>query len=301
MKKLIVSIITTTIIMILATINIYAFTIPASPMGFENQIHITVTNNNNTVNKYYVYYLDDNSQFSKLSSAYLNRHFDNLDHPIFFLYFKDSTLLSTQLKSWWYDRLTNTAQEGFTTVSINQNRGTPYVNTLDQTQILYSPPYTNVHLWQPLDFNMNWNIQHSTIAITNDVGDPVFTLGQNQEYENPPNTIEEYEYVPVNPTGKIDWMPTLPPQRADYPEGIVGDTQYGFDTLMYWINYPFQLVISIVKQIGSMIAYTVVSIFQAMGDSFQTITSLMGFMPTTLISIITLGFMLGIILRILGR
>lgn len=51
------------------------------------------------------------------------------------------------------------------------------------------------------------------------------------------------------PTNNVDTSDKTQPKRPQYTTGFVGDIQYGFDSLVYYISYPFVMIGNILNQI----------------------------------------------------
>ena len=66
--------------------------------------------------------------------------------------------------------------------------------------------------------------------------------------------MRETEDMPIDIGDYDENLNSPQPDRSAYDDGVLGSIEYGFDTLGYWITYPFKLVADGIKSLVSMIS-----------------------------------------------
>lgn len=88
--------------------------------------------------------------------------------------------------------------------------------------------------------------------------------------------LEDGEFPDDLPPDSIDI--DTPPNRSDYPEGIAGDIQYYFATLMYYIGMPFRILFNAISWLITNFA----NLFSWVGQLNSMILSWFSFLPMEL-------------------
>ena len=94
--------------------------------------------------------------------------------------------------------------------------------------------------------------------------------------------------------GGIPDYGSLAPDRSDYPDGIFGSLEYGFDTLVYYIKYPF-------VKVGESIAKLITIIqdqFSWVANFSRFIGSLFSFLPEEIRTLMTVVLMSTLIIAL---
>lgn len=97
-----------------------------------------------------------------------------------------------------------------------------------------------------------------------------------------------------NPTIPTDGGNELP-LRENYPEGIVGDVQFGFDTVLYYITFPFKLIGDALYSLGSLIGSAVTSV----NNIITPIGTFLDFIPVEVQMMIKLSLISVVLISIL--
>jgi len=88
-----------------------------------------------------------------------------------------------------------------------------------------------------------------------------------------------------------------PPKRSDYDAGLFGGIQYGIDTVLYTIGFPFialtYLCEKLVVQLNTLLS--------GIGQMNSAMAGFVSWMPAEYIAMLVLGIVAGVILKILGR
>lgn len=106
-------------------------------------------------------------------------------------------------------------------------------------------------------------------------------------------------YIGEKEAGVID--PSIPnvggskiPLRTDYPDGILGAVQYGFDTLLFYVTFPFQLLVEGLTEATQAIK----SVFGATQGLVGPIGSFLEFLPPPLGGMIIMTILLSVIIAV---
>lgn len=100
-----------------------------------------------------------------------------------------------------------------------------------------------------------------------------------------------------NPWGSGDITDDYLLDRADYEDGIIGDIQYGFDTLFKFLKMPFELLYKFIMTLGEIIQY-------ALGTVSGFTTALQGIyaiLPAPIWFLVIMAISINVFKLIFGR
>lgn len=96
------------------------------------------------------------------------------------------------------------------------------------------------------------------------VGDPI---------DNPNNEKSEDNHI-----YSADDMP----KRSDYPDGILGSIEYGFDLLIYWITFPFKMIAKFFTNLFNSFEKA----FSWVGQFTSFLGKIFSFLPSEIIAVV---------------
>lgn len=147
-------------------------------------------------------------------------------------------------------------------------------------------------------FTITFSIKHTTGQHTTKVGADFITgLG----WTSSSNTYAWYsdevtftykEPIDINGDGiednSGDILPsdTTVPQRANYPDGIIGDTQYFFDLMGYYISAPFRALAQLFTSLTNLLG----NVLNSSQNAISIVTKFFSWLPSEIQAFVTLSF-----------
>ncbi|OPX42448.1 hypothetical protein CLHUN_35840 [Ruminiclostridium hungatei] len=186
--------------------------------------------------------------------------------------------------------------------SVGYSPYTIYVNDLPIRRIVadcgfsLSPSMGNISTGSTnkQDF-YNYRIGKNTVKAIKDDGTVILDLSVTYLRE----LIDSSE-LPSNTVGDGKMIDLSFPQRSDYPDGILGDVQFGFAYLIYLITFPFMAIAKLFSILNNHFA-TFLNSTSGVANFFR---QMFGFLPTEVLTVIVITITLSsffVILRMVRR